>query len=219
MTNSFLFIAFPYLSVTIAVIFTVYRFTTDRYSYSSYSSQFLENKELFWGSVPWHYGIIIILLLHIFALIIPGAYRWLLAGSRIELFESIGLGLAFLSFVGLIILAVRRLSDSKVTAVSYATDWLLLFLFLFQVGSGIYIALTYRWGSLWYLNTIVPWIWSLFSFTPDSSYVVVLPMIVKLHILNAFFLIAIIPFTRLVHIISAPIPYLWRPYQIARWYK
>ena len=120
MLNNFLFIVFPYIAVIIAVIFTIYRFITDRYSYSSYSSQFLESKALFWGSVPWHYGIIIILLLHIFALIIPGTYKWLLVGSRIELFESIGLGLALLSFVGLIILAVRRLANSKVSAVSFA---------------------------------------------------------------------------------------------------
>ncbi len=219
MLNNFLFIVFPYIAVIIAVIFTIYRFITDKYSYSSYSSQFLESKALFWGSVPWHYGIIIILLLHIFALIIPGTYRWLLVGSRIELFESIGLGLALLSFVGLIILAVRRLANSKVSAVSFATDWLLLYLFLFQIGTGIYIALTYRWGSLWYLGTIVPWIDSLVSLTPNSSYVTVLPMVVKLHILNAFFLILIFPFTRLVHMISVPIPYLWRPYELVRWYK
>ncbi len=219
MLNNFLFIVFPYIAVIIAVMFTIYRFITDRYSYSSYSSQFLESKALFWGSVPWHYGIIIILLIHIFALIIPGAYKWLLVGSRIELFESIGLGLALLSFVGLIILAVRRLANSKVSAVSFATDWLLLYLFLFQIGTGIYIALTYRWGSLWYLGTIVPWIDSLVSLTPNNSYVTVLPMVVKLHILNAFFLILIFPFTRLVHMISVPIPYLWRPYELVRWYK
>ena len=72
MVDIVLFAAFPYVAVVLAVVVAIYRYSSDRYSYSSFSSQFLENRTLFWGSVPWHFGIIIILLAHVAALLIPG---------------------------------------------------------------------------------------------------------------------------------------------------
>ena len=62
MLDMVLFAVFPYVSVILAVVVGVYRYFNARFSYSSYSSQFLETRALFWGSVPWHYGIIVILL-------------------------------------------------------------------------------------------------------------------------------------------------------------
>ena len=68
MFDTFFFAVFPYLCVGVAVVGGVYRYATDRFSYSSQSSQFLENRALFWGSVTWHYAIIVVLLAHIAAL-------------------------------------------------------------------------------------------------------------------------------------------------------
>ena len=82
---------------------------------------------------------------------------------------------------------------------------------------GLWIALFYRWGSEWYLHTAVPWLVSLALFNPKIEYVTALPWIVKLHILGAFTIIALFPFTRLVHLISVPLSYLWRPYQVVIW--
>jgi nitrate reductase gamma subunit len=82
---------------------------------------------------------------------------------------------------------------------------------------GIWIALGYRWGSDWYLHTIVPWIHSLFRLSPDVAYVANLPDVVKAHAVLGFFLIALFPFTRLVHVVTYPITYLWRPYQVYVW--
>jgi len=63
----------------------------------------------------------------------------------------------------------------------------------------------------------VPWLWSLFSFHPRIQYVTALPWVVKLHMLGGFLIIALFPFTRLVHMIALPVSYLWRPYQVVIW--
>ncbi len=45
-----------------------------------------------------------------------------------------------------------------------------------------------------------------------------MPHMVKLHIINAFVIVGFFPFTRLVHILVIPNPYLWRKPQVVRWY-
>jgi nitrate reductase gamma subunit len=70
---------------------------------------------------------------------------------------------------------------------------------------------------VWYLGTAVPWLASLLTFGPKTEYVTALPWVIKLHFLGGFFIIALIPFTRLVHLVTYPITYLWRPYQVVIW--
>ena len=60
-------------------------------------------------------------------------------------------------------------------------------------------------------------IWSLAKLSPDVSYLATMPLLVKLHIINAFLIIAVFPFTRLVHILVAPNPYFWRKTQVVLW--
>ena len=70
MWNTLLFVVVPYLTVAIAVAGGIARYRSDRFSYSSQSSQFLESKTLFWGSVFWHYGILAILGAHVLAVVL-----------------------------------------------------------------------------------------------------------------------------------------------------
>lgn len=77
MFDTILFVAFPYVAVAVAVVGGLLRYFKDRFSFSSQSSEFLEKRELFWGSVPWHYGVVIILTAHLLAFLFPDAWgRW-----------------------------------------------------------------------------------------------------------------------------------------------
>ena len=220
MVDAVLFGAFPYAAVILAVVVGVYRYATDRFSYSSFSSQFLENRALFWGSVPWHYGIIIVVLAHIFALLVPGVWAALIAEpTRLYILEVIGLALALSALVGLALLIVRRLTSSRIKSVTSTMDWVLLATLLAQVALGFWVALFFRWGSDWYLHTAVPWLISLAQLDPQIQFVTSLPWIVKLHMLGGFLLIGMFPFTRLVHVVTVPVTYLWRPYQVVVWYR
>ncbi|MBI2856112.1 MAG: respiratory nitrate reductase subunit gamma [Chloroflexi bacterium] len=218
MVDKVLFAAFPYVAVALAVSVGIYRYKSDRFSYSSFSSQFLENRTLFWGSVPWHYGIIIVLLAHLIALLAPGFWAGLIAPpARLYTLEVIGMVLAVGALGGLLLLTIRRLLNSRIFAVTSKMDWVLLAVLLTQVALGFWVALFFRWGSDWYLHTAVPWIVSLVKFNPQTQFVTSLPWVVKLHMLGGFVLIALFPFTRLVHVVTFPITYLWRPYQVVIW--
>lgn len=98
-------------------------------------------------------------------------------------------------------------------------DWILLLMLFFQVASGVYVAVFYRWGSSWFATSMTPYLWSLVKLNPDLNFIIGMPLMVKLHIFNAFAIVAFFPFTRLVHILVVPNPYLWRKTQVVRWYK
>lgn len=218
MFDMVLFVAFPYVAITLAVVVGIYRYFNDRFSYSSFSSQFMETRQLFWGSVPWHYGVIIILLAHILAVIFPAQWAAMIAAPmRLYVLEVTGLALALITVVGLALLIVRRFSNKRVLVITSTMDWVLLGTLLVQVALGFWVALFYRWGSDWYLHTAVPWLVSLCKLDPQIQYVVSLPWVVKLHMLGGFLIIALFPFTRLVHVVTVPITYLWRPYQVVVW--
>lgn len=220
MFDDVLFIVFPYLAVTLAVVVGVYRFVTQKYTYSSLSTEFIEKRKLFWGSIPFHYGIIIILLAHLFAIIFAGTWKWLVGSTpRFYIVEIIGLSFALWAFFGLVVLIVRRISDTRLRSLTTLMDVVLLTFLLWQIGSGIYVALFNHWGSQWFTVTAVPWLHSLMFFQPKHETVSTLPLLIKMHMLGGFILLALFPFTRLVHIVSFPLPYLWRPYQVVRWYR
>jgi nitrate reductase gamma subunit len=131
--------------------------------------------------------------------------------------EVTGLALALVAIVGLTLLILRRLENARALTVTTVADWLLLLVLLAQVILGFWVALRYRWGSDWYLHTAVPWLTSLIKLSPEIQYVTSLPWLVKLHMLGGFLIIALFPFTRLVHLVTVPITYLWRPYQVVIW--
>lgn len=218
MTELFLFAVVPYLSVALAIAGGLYRYLVDRYSWSAQSSQFLENRLLYWGSVPWHYAVLLVLLAHLLAFLFPAAWGSLLGNpERLYLLEATGLALGVCTLLSAALLLFRRVGDARVSTVTSVIDWVVLLGLLLQVATGIYIAFTLRWGSVWYVHTAAPWLWSLVKFDPQIQFVSALPAVVKVHAVGAFILIALFPFSRLVHIVSVPLTYLTRPYQVVIW--
>lgn len=218
MLDIVLFIVFPYVAVFLAVFGSVYRYFTNRFSYSSLSSELVENEWLFWGAAPWHYGIVPTLLIHLAGFTLPRVMA-LLHGTPTLLYlaELGGKVLAVTALAGMVALILRRLAHPKLRAVTSAMDWVVLVLLLNQVFLGSWTAIFYRWGAPWFLYTATPWVASLATFSPQPQFVAALPLVPRLHFLNATLLIAIFPFSRLVHMVTFPITYLWRSFQVVIW--
>jgi nitrate reductase gamma subunit len=92
-------------------------------------------------------------------------------------------------------------------------DTVVLLVIATQIVSGLWIAIGYRWGSYWGTSVFVPYMHSLFQFQPEPAYVEPLPLMLKVHVLSFFAFLAIFPFTRLIHIITLPLQYFFRPWQ------
>jgi nitrate reductase gamma subunit len=219
-SDFFLFGVLPYIAMVVFFIVTVQRYRQRKFSYSSLSTQFLENKQHFWGSVPFHYGILVVLAGHVLAFLLPKTIlAWNAEPMRLYALEITGLAVGLLTVIGLINIVVRRVLNARLRKVSTVSDWVLYGLLLFQVGTGVTIAYTNAWGSSWFAASASPWLWSLVTLAPEVGYVAPLPLLVKLHIINAWVLIGFFPFTRLVHILVIPNMYLWRRPQLVLWNK
>lgn len=217
--NGFLFGGLPYAALALFLIVSIQRYRRDPFSYSSLSSQFLENRQHFWGLVPFHYGLLVVLSGHLLAFAIPRAILlWNGHPLRLYVLEVSALICGLLTLVGLVSGVARRLRSTKVRGVTSRADWLLFAILLFQVATGILIAIFFGWGSSWFAAALSPYLWSLLKLEPNLVFVTNLPWLIKLHIVSAYLLVAISPFTRLAHALVAPLPYLWRRPQVVRWH-
>lgn len=223
MTNAyldlFLFGAFPYLSVGLFCVMVVYRYRTREFTYSSLSSQLLENQHHFHGMVPFHYGILAVLTGHLVAFLLPQQLlAWNAKPLRLYVLEASTFVCALLALFGLLNLVVRRGVAPALRRVTPLSDWVLLGMLLAQIVLGVLVAIFHPWGSSWFAASLSPYLWSLATLAPDLAFVGPMPLLVKAHIVGGFLLVAYFPFTRLVHLLVAPIPYLWRKPQVVRWY-
>ncbi len=217
--NLFWFMVLPYVALFTFFLVTIQRYTKRGFTYSSLSSQFLENKTHFWALVPFHYGVLVILAGHVIAFLLPKeVLLWNSRPIRLYALEVTAFIGGIFTLIGLINITLRRLIDTKTKMVTTVADWVVISFLLFQVGSGLYTAAFHSWGSSWFAAALSPYLWSIVKFQPEIAYVTPLPIMVKLHIIGAFAIILLFPFTRLVHILVVPNPYLWRKPQLVRWY-
>lgn len=217
--DTLFFAVLPYLAVFTLIVISVVRYAKLGFTYSSLSSQFLENRQHFWGLVPFHYGILMVLAGHFIAFLIPREILWWNSKpARLYVLEVFALIAGVLALVGLINIIVRRLGSAKVRITTSVADWFVIALLLFSIVTGLYTALFYRWGSSWFAASMSPYLWSILKLSPDLSYMVPMPLLLKLHVIAAYLIVLLFPFTRLVHILVVPNPYLWRKPQLVRWY-
>lgn len=218
MLNSLIFIVLPYVALALLIFVVPYRYCSNRLTWSAYSTQFLERDNLFWGINPWHYGILPVLAAHFFGIIAPGPLKALLGNQTVLIVvEVIGLALGLFAVFGCLALLLRRINTPLLKKVTFASDWVLLYLLAAQALSGVYIATYMRWGSQWYLHTAVPYLWSLLTFNPQIEYLTDFPLIFKLHTAGAFLIVALLPFTKLVHLLYVPFRFLMDPPILYRW--
>lgn len=217
--HTLLFLVFPYVALIVCVGGAIRRYRNSKFTYSSLSSQFLEGKKLFWGSMPFHWGLLVVFAGHLVAFAFPKAMlAWNAQPIRLIILEVTGFTFGLCVLFGLIQLLARRAGNDRVNVVTSPMDIMVEWLLLLQVLLGLWIALGYRWGSSWFASDLSPYLWSLLKFQPEIDAVSAMPLVVQLHILFAFLFILLIPFSRLAHFLVVPLHYLRRPYQQVMWY-
>ncbi len=216
--DNFLLIGLPYAALIVFLVGTIYRYRATKFSYSSLSSQFLEGRQLFWGVVPFHWGILFLFFGHLIAFLIPNSVLAFNSHPlRLLILEVSAFAFGIIVLFGLITLFFRRVTNPRLKHFTTRMDIFIEVLLILQVVIGLSIALTARWGSSWFAAVLTPYLYSIFFFQPDISAVSGLPWLVKLHIGGAYLIFMLIPFSRLVHLLVVPLHYLWRPYQRVIW--
>ncbi len=214
--NTIAFLIFPYVALTIFVVGHLYRYFTDLYHWNSESSELLDKRSLRYGITVFHWGIIVAFLGHFTGLLTP---QWFLTqvGISAELHDFVarfvGKIVGLMAGVGLILLLIRRVGRPRIARNSSLND-LVLVVFLFAVVAlGTFNTWVPRCDVL---QTVAPWIRSILTLAPRPHLMESIPWTYKIHVLAALVVLAFSPFTRLVHIWSVPIPYLFRRYIVFR---
>lgn len=216
--NTFLFVILPYLALSVFFIGTIYRYRKVKFQISSLSSEFLEGKKLFWGSVPFHWGMLFLFFGHLIAFLIPrSVLLWNSHPVRLLVLEIAAFAFGLSMLAGLANLIYRRWTNDRIRVVTTWMDHVVEVLLIAQVILGLWVAIEYRWGSSWFASSLTPYLRSIFLLDPRMDAVVAMPIIVQLHIVGAYLIVLMFPFSRLMHALVAPLDYLWRPYQRVIW--
>lgn len=219
-TDLLLFAVLPYAAALLFVVGTIERYTRHGFSITSHSSQLLENRIHFWAVVPFHAGILVVLLGHLVAFLLPSALlAWNAVPLRLYVLEAAAFAGGLLALGGFIAIAARRAMVVPLRRGINALDWIVYTVLGIQLATGVTIAMMYPWGSSWFAVAAVPYLRSLFLLQPDVTLAAAMPLLPKLHVVGTWLLMALFPFSRLVHILVVPNPYLWRAPQVVRWIR
>lgn len=219
MSNYLLFIVLPYAALAIFLIGSIYRYKNRGFTVSSVSSQFLEGRKLFWASQPFHWGLFFLFFGHLTAFLFPKAVlAWNGHPVRLLILEISAFAFGLSAFIGIVMLVHRRLTTRRVQIVTSKMDIVVFIVLLVQIISGILVAYHNRWGSSWFAAFLTPYLRSIFVFNPQMDAIAsVNSWSLKIHVVSAFTLIGLIPFTRFMHFLVYPVDYLWRSYQQVIW--
>ena len=221
--DTLLWVVFPYICLTSFVIGHFWRYRYDKFGWTTRSSQMYERRLLRWGSPLFHFGILFVFLGHVMGLGIPKSWTEAVGISE-ELYHfmaiSIGAVAGMGTVVGMAILIYRRRTvgpvfsaTTKMDKFMYLVLAVVILLGLWNTVSGSVLNLT---GHYDYREGVSVWFRGIFRFNPEPELMADAPIGFQLHGLTAIFLFALWPFTRLVHVFSAPLGYLTRPYIVYR---
>ncbi len=220
--HDFIFGIYPYITLTVLLIGSIARYERDPFTWKTSSSQLLRRKQLVAGSILFHLGVLIIFVGHFAGLLVPiDLYNWLGIGHTFkQLLAMIAGGTAgVFAIIGISLLLHRRMTDKRIRQTSSFADIALLWILLAQLLLGMgTIPISAQHLDGHEMITFMNWANGIITFDMAAAgYIEHAHWIFKLHMFLGLTIFLIFPFTRLVHMLSAPIRYVLRPgYQIVR---
>ncbi len=216
-----LWVAIPYAAIAVFVVGHYWRYRYDKFGWTTRSSQLYENRLLRLGSPLFHFGILVVFLGHVGGILIPETWTAALGISETA-YHAVATTLGILAGVstlaGVGILIYRRRTVGPVFAATTRNDKIMYVLLAgtLLLGLGTTVLGNITGHPHDYRLTVAPWFRSIFYLHPDTALILRAPLGFQLHVLTAWVLFAFWPFSRLVHVFSAPIGYLTRPYIVYR---
>lgn len=218
--NTLIFGIYPYIALVVLVVGTWARYDHGQFTWRAQSSQMLSKKNMVLASVLFHVGILVIFFGHLVGLLTPHfVYEpFMTAGTKQVLAIVVGGIAGVMCLVGGVMLAYRRLTDPRVKASSTFADNMIIVVLVVQVVLGlltIFPTLGHLDGGT--MMRLAGWAQSIVTFQGGAAeYMVGIGWIYKLHMFLGLTIFVLFPFTRLVHMLSVPLEYFGRKYQVVR---
>ncbi|MDR2896521.1 MAG: respiratory nitrate reductase subunit gamma [Propionibacteriaceae bacterium] len=219
MLDLMLFAVWPYVAVAVCLVGLVWRWRVDQFGWTTLTSLLSEKRILNWASPLFHVGALLVILGHVAGLLIPKAWTVALGvppATYHLVAVSLGVVAGAMLTVGTVALVLRRfILRTRLRLVTRRGDIVMYVILGLQIVLGLwqtigFTALEAR-PSFDYRDSVSLWFRSIFVLQPDVAAMTPAPWAFKAHAALAFALIAVWPFSRLVHVFSIPIGYLTRP--------
>jgi nitrate reductase gamma subunit len=217
--TTLLWLIAPYVALTSFVLGHIWRYRTDQFGWTTRSSQSYESRLLRMGSPLFHFGLLGVFGGHVVGLLIPESWTAAVGISERDyhlMAVTMGSLAGLAVVVGLGILLYRRIAVPAVRQATTRSDKLMYALLVAALATGMLNTLTNVFATYNYRETVSPWFRSLLSVHPAAGLMADAPLTFQLHALIVLALLGIWPYTRLVHMFSAPLGYLTRPYLVYR---
>jgi nitrate reductase gamma subunit len=216
-----LWLTVPYVAFTSFLLGHLWRYRHDQFGWTTRSSQLYESRLLRLGSPLFHFGLLAVLSGHVLGILIPASWTAALGVTEFGyhvMSVSFGAMAGLATVAGLAILLYRRITVPAVRKATTRLDTLMYTLLSAAIVTGMLNTLGSNLigGGYNYRETVSPWFRSLFTLSPQPELMAATPLNFQVHNLVVLTLLAIWPYTRLVHVFSAPLGYLTRPYIVYR---
>lgn len=220
--HNLIFGVYPYICLTVFFIGSWLRFDRDQYSWKTDSTQLLSKANMRLASNLFHIGVLLIFMGHFVGLLTPHAVFAAIMPDITHQYLAIIAGTIFgvTAFIGGVILWVRRFFNPRISLTGRPADkfvltWLMITLILGLATIPVSIGHAGH-GDPRVVTSLAEWIQSIVYLYPNPAFIEGVDMVFKLHLFCGMTVFLIFPFTRLVHIWSAPLTYLTRAYQLVR---
>ena len=214
-TDMILWVIVPYVAIAVFVVGHVWRWRRDQFTWTTRSTQLLESRRLKWGAILFHVGLLAVIGGHVLGLLVPESLTASLGISE-SLYHAVSITAGATSgaamTIGFLLLALRRAQVGRVRRTTTGIDVAVYIALGVMLATGMYatIGVNLLGGGYDYRLTVAPFFRSIFALNPKTSLISGAPLMYQLHVLAAFGLYALWPFSRLVHAWSVPIGYLRR---------
>jgi nitrate reductase gamma subunit len=219
--TTLLWLTVPYVAFTSFLLGHLWRYRHDQFGWTTRSSQLYESRLLRLGSPLFHFGLLAVLGGHVLGILIPASWTAAVGVSQ-SAYHLVAVSLGVLSGIvtvaGLTILLYRRITVPAVRKSTTRIDMIMYTLLSGAIVSGMLntVGANLVGGGYDYRATVSPWFRSLFSIVPQPQLMAGAPISFQIHNLVVLTLLGVWPYTRLVHVFSAPLGYLTRPYVVYR---
>jgi nitrate reductase gamma subunit len=223
-TDIFLWLVVPYVAMAIFIVGHIWRYRRDQFRWTSQSTQLLERRLLKWGSPLFHYGTLAVIAGHVIGILIPET-----ATRAIGINENIyhfiiaaipGTIAGIACVLGFLILIYRRARFRRVAVTTSYIDLLIYAILLYLIVTGdietVFHNLLAGGNAYDYRRTVSIWFRGVFALQDHARLMNTVPFVYQLHAVSSWAIIALWPFSRLVHAWSIPLQYLGRPHILYR---
>lgn len=211
----------PYVTLAVVAVGTWWRYRYDKFGWTTRSSQLYESRLLRIGSPMFHFGILVVIVGHVIGLVIPESWTDLIMSDHVYHIQAMVLGAiaGITTLGGIALLVYRRRTTGPVFLATTVNDKVMYAVLVLAIVAGLactLIGATPVGAEHDYRESVSPWFRSIWILQPRGDLMVQAPLWFHIHVMIAMVLFCLWPFTRLVHVFSAPIAYLFRPYIVYR---